>query len=143
MATWTNISNEDIKHKKPITVAAGRALRDNPIAISEGAAGAPRVADAALSGTVTAAGIDWVAKRIIAAAWNALGQTVTAVHTASTTSTLVPGTTVLGSELSATNASGKTGPSLPGTWRLQGNVLPVEGAVALAPERTSSWLRIV
>ncbi|WP_145397130.1 hypothetical protein [Paracoccus sulfuroxidans] len=143
MATWTNISNEDIKHKKPITVAAGRALRDNPVAIAEGAAGAPRVQDAALALNITSAGVDWVAKRIIAAAWNALGQTVMAVHHASTTSTLVPGTTVLGSELSATNAAGRSGPSLPGTWRLQGNVMPVEGAVALVPDRASVWLRIV
>lgn len=43
MATFTDISNEDIKHKKPITVSVGRALRDNPIAMMEGEAGAPRL----------------------------------------------------------------------------------------------------
>ena len=37
------VSNTVIAHKKPITLQQGRALRDNPIAISEAATGAPVV----------------------------------------------------------------------------------------------------
>ena len=37
------VSNTVIAHKKPITMQQGRALRDNPIAISEAATGAPVV----------------------------------------------------------------------------------------------------
>lgn len=43
------VSNTVIAHKKPITLQQGRALRDNPIAISEGAPGAPRIAHRALT----------------------------------------------------------------------------------------------
>lgn len=41
MAVWTNLLDAVIGHKKPITLQQGRALRDNPIAMAEGAAGAP------------------------------------------------------------------------------------------------------
>lgn len=43
------VSNTVIAHKKPITLQQGRALRDNPIAISEGAPSAPRIAIRALT----------------------------------------------------------------------------------------------
>lgn len=43
MATWTDLTNQQIGHKKPITLQQGRALRDNPIAMGEGAAGAPSI----------------------------------------------------------------------------------------------------
>lgn len=41
MATWTNLPDSVISHEKPITLQQGRALRDNPLAMAEGAAGAP------------------------------------------------------------------------------------------------------
>jgi len=37
------VTDSVIAHKKPITLQQGRALRDNPLAISEGAASAPYV----------------------------------------------------------------------------------------------------
>src|SRR5690625_6125710 len=43
MAQWTNIPTDRIEPGKPIRAIDGLALRDNPIAIAEGAAGAPRV----------------------------------------------------------------------------------------------------
>ncbi len=43
------VSNTVIAHKKPITLQQGRALRDNPIAISEGAPSAPRIAHRAIT----------------------------------------------------------------------------------------------
>lgn len=42
------VSNSVIAHEKGITLQQGRALRDNPIAIAEGSAGAPRVQGQAL-----------------------------------------------------------------------------------------------
>lgn len=43
MATWTTIPNSVLETGKPIRAVDGRALRDNPIAIAEGASGAPVV----------------------------------------------------------------------------------------------------
>jgi len=43
MADWTTIPDSSIEPGKPIRSIDGLALRDNPIAIAEGAAGAPRI----------------------------------------------------------------------------------------------------
>lgn len=43
MANWTNIQTDRLEPGKPIRSIDGIALRDNPIAIAEGAAGAPRI----------------------------------------------------------------------------------------------------
>ena len=64
MADWTTIPDESLEPGKPIRSVDGLTLRDNPVAIAEGAAGAPRVEDAALSTTATSAGEQWVADRI-------------------------------------------------------------------------------
>ncbi len=44
MATWTNIQTSRLEPGKPIRSIDGLALRDNPIAIAEGASGAPKIA---------------------------------------------------------------------------------------------------
>src|SRR5699024_8190281 len=49
MAQWTNIPTDRIEPGKPIRAIDGLALRDNPIAIAEGAAGAPKVTENAMS----------------------------------------------------------------------------------------------
>jgi hypothetical protein len=43
MATWTTLPDASLEPGKPIRSIDGLALRDNPIAISEGAAGAPKI----------------------------------------------------------------------------------------------------
>jgi len=43
MATWTNIANQSLEPGSPARSVDAFALRDNPIAIAEGAAGAPRI----------------------------------------------------------------------------------------------------
>ena len=73
MATWTNIPDSNIEPGKPIRSIDGLALRDNPIAIAEGASGAPRIEDAALDTTVTSAGTDWVLARTAGASVGAVG----------------------------------------------------------------------
>ena len=48
MTAYTTIPDTDIAQDKPIKAETGLALRDNPIAISEGAAGAPLIQRAAI-----------------------------------------------------------------------------------------------
>ncbi|MCE8418546.1 hypothetical protein LZ190_07490 [Rhodovulum sulfidophilum] len=43
MTDWTNIPNDVIEAGKPGRAVDGRALRDNPVAIAEGAPGAPGI----------------------------------------------------------------------------------------------------
>jgi|SRR5690606_19966918 len=120
MADWTVISDSQVDPDAPITSELGYAFRDNPIAIAEGAAGAPRIQDAALGGTVTTAGRNWVAARSSAQALHALGAYVMAVRTAG--GVAAPGDIVPGSQLASSNAAGTGASSLPGNWRCQGLV---------------------
>ena len=66
MATYNAAAVADaaISHKKGISLQTGRALRDNPIAISEGASGAPRnlaaslnTATSSVTGTLASGGL--------------------------------------------------------------------------------------
>lgn len=45
MATYddSSLSNAQLSHKSPLTIQKARALRDNPVAMFEGAPGAPRL----------------------------------------------------------------------------------------------------
>lgn len=57
MTTYTSIPNSDIDQDSPVTQPLMTALRDNPIAITEGATGAPRIVAAGIEGgDVSAAG---------------------------------------------------------------------------------------
>lgn len=49
MADWTNINDSQVDPDAPVTSELGYAWRDNPIAIAEGAPGAPRIVRGALS----------------------------------------------------------------------------------------------
>ncbi len=51
MAAWTNIPDSDLDPESPITTSLMIALRDNPIAIAEGASGHPEIVQAALKTT--------------------------------------------------------------------------------------------
>ena len=54
MADWTTIPDDVLEPGKPIRSVDALALRDNPVAIAAGAAGAPRVQTAAIqNGAVT------------------------------------------------------------------------------------------
>lgn len=55
MTTYTPITNAEIDQDSPITQPLLTALRDNPVAITEGAAGAPKIQAAALSTFVATA----------------------------------------------------------------------------------------
>jgi len=106
MATWTTLPDASLEPGKPIRSIDGLALRDNPVAITEGAAGAPRVQDAALNATVTTAGKDWVSNRIAAQNHQDVGSMTIAWNT--TDSGVASNGTIAGSSLRFTSASVNT-----------------------------------
>jgi hypothetical protein len=55
MADWTNISTASLEPGAPVRSLDALALRDNPIAIAEGAAGAPRIETAAITNAAVTA----------------------------------------------------------------------------------------
>ena len=56
MADWTNVADATLEPGKPIRAIDARALRENPIAIAEGAPGAPKI-DGAQGPAVETGGI--------------------------------------------------------------------------------------
>lgn len=147
MADWTTIPDSSIEPGKPIRSIDGLALRDNPIAAFEGAAGAPRLADAALgpAASATGAGRDWVLARTALADVGAVG-TYAFLRTA-ITADVVAGATRAGSALLYAGVIeyyngipfvGSSGtPS--GTWRCMG-ALDYQGQGG--SYGTTLWLRI-
>jgi hypothetical protein len=102
MATWTTLPDASLEPGKPIRSIDGLALRDNPVAITEGAVGAPRVQDAALNATVTTAGKEWVSNRIALQNHQDVGSMTIAWNT--TTSNVASNGTIAGSSLRFTSA---------------------------------------
>ena len=166
MADWTNLPNQAVGVGGLPSGTTVTALRDNPVAIAEGAAGAPRIEDAALDTTVTNAGRDWVAARIVGAAAGAVGTYVFAWRNSTATPPAFGGT-VAGSELRpagftsaggvrfgsfspnstffpsseiiyGSNGSGRA--ALTGTWRCMGEARRVSSIEGDYPH--TLWLRI-
>ena len=150
MADWTNLPNQAVGVGGLPSGATVTALRDNPVAIAQGAAGAPRIKDAALDTTVTNAGRDWVAARAAGAAAGAVG--TYAFLGQVTEATNLFGSTVAGSNLRpagirATTPFSNVDPTptshggqdsaRAGTWRCMG---VIRGAVGGGG--ASLWLRI-
>jgi hypothetical protein len=102
MATWTTLPDASLEPGKPIRSIDGLALRDNPVAITEGAAGAPRVQDAALNATVTTAGKEWVSNRIASQNHQDVGSMTIAWNT--TESDVASNQTIAGSSLRFTSS---------------------------------------
>ena len=95
MATWTTIPDSSLEPGKPIRSIDTLALRDNPVAIAEGAAGAPKIAAAAFqAGTPER---DWVLARNSEASVGAVGTYAFLGETSGTTT--LPGATRAGSAL--------------------------------------------
>lgn len=155
MADWTDISTTVLEPGKPIRSVDGIALRDNIIAITEGASGAPRVQNAAMgsdsvdnanvvNGTLGAEKFqtgnserDWVLARTSDASVGAVG---TYAFLRATAGEKEAGETESGSNLEYSNASGNindpAGPS--GTWRCMGSTNNPTGD----DTRTTLFLRI-
>ena len=166
MADWTNLPNERFEPGAPARGVDARRLRDNPIAIAEGAAGAPRIqtdginngavtnaklADNAVTNPKVAAGSlgaekfqtgtderDWVLARCAAASAGAVGTYAMLFNDSG--GAMAPGDTRAGSNLRYSNASATiTGTGVSGTWRCMGRVAATGTD---DPDRVSVFLRI-
>ena len=135
--TYTVIPDADIDQDSPVTQPLMTALRDNPIAIAAGDAGAPRIVDAALDTTVTAAGTTWVINRNAGASVGAVG-TYAFLYGASTIfPPPEPGITKPGSELRYSDADNTVGSAPAGTWRCMGGP-----STTSTTAQATLWLRI-
>lgn len=150
MATWTNIGDTFLEPGKPARSVDALALRDNPIAIAQGASGAPAVLSAALqdypwggedvrNGSVGAeklqAGateINWVLARTASAGTSAVGSYAFLATFGSFTTSA--GGTRSGADLRYSSGAGDISGTPPGTWRCMGYVIGSNSA--------SLWLRI-
>ena len=163
MADWTNLPNQAVGVGGLPSGTTVTALRDNPVAIAQGAAGAPRIEDAALDTTVTNAGREWVAARIAGAAAGAVGTYAFAWRNSTATAPAFGGT-VAGSQLrpagftsssgvlvsnflttfpSSTDILGSDGArsaTFNGTWRCMGEATRSSGNLGNYPH--TLWLRI-
>ena len=74
MADWTVITDASLDPDAPLTSELAYAWRDNPIAIAEGAAGAPRIQQGALMAPVAGVGVTVQPTTIVVAP---VGETVT------------------------------------------------------------------
>jgi len=167
MADWTNVADATLEPGKPTRAIDARALRENPIAIAEGAPGAPKIEDAALDTTVTSAGTDWVLARTAGATVGAVGSYALLRRNSSAD----PDDTIAGSELfyaGALNAASAAGnfvddpgffvainvfafaagalTSPAGTWRCMGRINITATSNPADGTRSASgatlWLRI-
>jgi len=140
MADWTELDTNTLLPGEPLTSAKALAFFENPIALAEGAADAPRIEDAALdTGAATSAGVTWWGLRSAGAAAGSVG-TYAFLAPTSTTQEFTFGETSAGSGLRATNASGSAlfdGVALSGTWRCMGRTRQNSQA-----ERATVFLRI-
>ena len=136
MATWTDIDDARLEPGKPIRSVDGLALRDNPIAIVEGAAGAPRIQEPAMANNsvanralvngavtatkmaVTSSETAWVLGRNSGAAAAAVGSYAMLKNL--TASIVSPGSTFAGSSLRWSSAAGDISSSPGGSWRCMG-----------------------
>jgi len=146
MADYTVIQNDSIEPDAPALSRIAFALRDNPIAIAEGAAGAPRVRSAALQDypfgaedlRTGATERDWVLARIASASHGAVGTYAFLRYTLAWGEVQAGGNTA-GSNLQyATiedNGSVGSANSPPGTWKNMGRL--VNTLVT-----TTLWLRV-
>ena len=123
MADWTNLPNTAVGVGGLPSGTTVTALRDNPVAIAEGAAGAPKIQ------------YDAIDQGLAQQPAGGLGTYVFGRQSDFTNRNL--GETLAGSSIRTSNANGDAGSSLPGTWRLMGRT-GVTGNATL----TSLWLRI-
>lgn len=128
MASWTTLPDASLEPGKPIRSIDGLALRDNPIAISEGAVGAPKIQTAALitGEQMTTAN---VLNATAAADAGAVGTYAFLKDVTNSSTNINQGTTLTGSALrfsslrydsSIPGWDASAGQTPSGTWRLMG-----------------------
>ena len=138
MADWTELDTNTLLPGEPLTSAKALAFFENPVAIAEGAASAPRIEDAALdTGAATVAGVTWWSLRSAGASAGSVG-TYAFLTPSDENSSFFFGDTTAGSGLRPSNANGSSVPNtLAGTWRCMGRTDD-----NIATQRTTVFLRI-
>ena len=138
MADWTELDTDTLLPGEPLTSAKVLAFYENPIALAEGAADAPRIEDAALdTGAATSAGVTWWGLRSAGAAAGSVG-TYAFLTVSNENVTFSFGDTTAGSGLRHSNAGGTNNPtSVAGTWRCMGQTDD-----SFQAQRTTVFLRI-
>lgn len=145
MTTYRGIVGTETDPYAPIVAQLMKALALNPVAITEGAAGAPRIADGALDTTATVAGCAWVRNRYALQAIADWGTIILASHQGTTVTTFSAGATVAGSSLVVSDVTGVLqGSVLSGTWMALGRCqTSTPGVIPLTdPRRICIWLRV-
>jgi len=142
--SWTNIPSTSLQPGAPVKSLDGLALRDNPIAIANGDAGAPRIQTAALA---VDAVFEATARDV---SFGALG--TYAFLTSTSLTAITAGTSYAGSALKAGglfNAAfllaaqiDLTGVTMSGTWLAMGTVAATTPAPASPPNVTTLFVRI-
>ena len=167
MATWIAPIDSETDPDAPLTSSLAKRWDNNVIAMTEGASGAPKVQDGALSTTVTTAGQSWVTNRLVNIADTALSAAATSVGSlwvrnrvalsvagdvgtyamlsvrlgTALTVNYLPGDTLPGSSLGWASASGTFTGAPAGTWRCMGFATSTP-ATDTSPARVTMWLRI-
>ena len=126
MATWTTITDAALEPGKPIRSVDGLALRDNVTALAEGAAGAPKIKNAAVNTGVLGAEKfqtgtterDWVLARTSDAGAGAVG---TYAFLKSNTA-VVFNENISASSLTPSDSGNDSFGSVSGTWKCMGAV---------------------
>jgi|SRR5690554_5651501 len=152
MAAWTEILDSNLEPNAPVRSVDHIAMRDNPIAIAEGAPGAPRIAgqqgpavqnagvfDGTLGAEKFQSGADerdWVLARASEATAGAVG--TYAFLTVPQSYGGGPGGTLAGSLLRYSNVAASSGPTPSGTWRIMGYAETSQ----TVDHRTTLFLRI-
>ena len=160
MADFTTIPDSNIEPGRPIRSIDGLALRDNPIAIAEGAAGAPRIQTAGIQNSAVTTAKIAANERMTTA--NVLGQTAGASVGAvgsyaflrpNNATSYGPGSTLAGSSLrysgalrlvntSSARHTAVDGGAPAGTWRCMGQRTGDVGGVPNNAIVSTLWLRI-
>jgi len=123
MTTYTAIPDASLEPGKPARAVDAILLRDNPIAITEGASGAPKNQTASYTDlSVTTPKIDDGAITLVKTQHNgAVGAIGTwGFFHKTTAGAITPGSTIAGSSLDYTSALTQTTTSPSGTWRCMG-----------------------
>ena len=139
MADWTNITNQAVGVGGLPSGTTVTALRDNPVAIAEGAAGAPRVDLPAIVDALAAVPAGSRGSYV----WARRGSINVNYGDTAAGSSLQPTSAVW--EVGGTGASADVGSALSGTWRCMGRNT-VDKLVGTEPNRfvrfATLWLRI-
>jgi hypothetical protein len=155
MATWTDVSSTVLEPGDPIRSVDIIAIKENIIALSEGADGAPRILTAAIDDSaITAVKLatgtnerNWVLGRTAGASTGAVGTYAFLVQASGTTATIVAGSNYAGSGLRYSgvrkdndndNVSLGSGATPSGTWKAMGT----QSTTTTNTQRVTLFLRI-